>query len=166
MKVFKEDIEKIFREASMNKLEGIFLNEGLTSEQEAELEKLGWIVMNQGDYLDIQFEVTYEEETDKHDRYSINLQFTVGHDRKESYLVLGDNLGNGFNSHVDISLDNLELLESFDNVMTRLLNADQSKVHLPISRALHLARKYPECYEGIRKEGITKLESWLKAEAA
>lgn len=149
----------------MNKLEGIFLNEGLTSEQEAELEKLGWFVMNQGDYLDIQFEVTYEEETEEHDRFSMNLQFTVGHDRKDSYLVLGDNLGDGFNSHVDINLDNLNLLESFDNVMTKLQSADQSMVHLPMSKALHLARTYPECYEDIRKEGITTLENWLKDEA-
>ena len=148
----------------MNTIQRIYLNEGITKEQESELGKIGWFVMNEGEYLDIQFETTYLKKDN--DRLSMNVQFTADLERKACYLTLGNNQGDGFNSLVDINLKNLDLLASLDQVIGKLLNADQEQVHLPVSKALQLIRQNPKSYEAIRTDGVMKLESWLKAEQA
>lgn len=146
----------------MNKLQSIFSNEGLTKEQESELGKLGWHIINDGAYLDIQYEETYLEESTNNYRHSMNVQFTVDYENKGYYLVLGNNEGSGFNSFADINLENTNILESFDEMLNKFINDSQNKSRLSGLDSLSLIKKHPEHIESIRTGAIADLEKWLK----
>lgn len=148
----------------MSKFQEILSGEGLTKDQDAELVNLGWFVVNDGEYLDIQFEVMLLDESSAHCRLSMNVQFTIHHNDKSIFLIFGNNEGDGFNSFVDMSLSDLNLLSSFDKTFDELQKSNKANRHIRTSKALHLIKLYPESFEYIRKVAITELEKWLKVD--
>jgi hypothetical protein len=67
------------------RVDEMFESKSITSNQEEELKKLNWLVMENNDYTDIEFDVTYLEETDQ--SRDMPRLFRAGKDSENSIAV-------------------------------------------------------------------------------
>lgn len=66
----------------------------------------GWHIRNDsGDYLDWETEKTYAQETDDHDRLSLNLIVKFDRQDGDTWFEFGENRGSGFNDYISGSFD-------------------------------------------------------------
>lgn len=107
--------------AAQVSLSSILKTGSLSEEQIKEINATGWhIWQNSSSYTDIELEVTYQtEEENGDDRYSLNLHLTLNWDESNMYMVLGTNLGDGFNDLHHVSDDGLP----FDEQLERCIDA-------------------------------------------
>ena len=88
----------------MSALSSVFDSKSIPQSLMDELRSMGFSCYNQdGNYIDLQFDVTYLEETRKHDRYSLNIEVSFHLEDNHVSVSLGTNLGDGFNSEYEIA---------------------------------------------------------------
>ena len=151
----------------MNKLERIFSNQELEKSELEAIEKLNWwVTQDTEDYLDIQFDKTYQAETDVSDLYTFDLFFTIDRQNRVFWMGFYQNLGDGPEALLDDFVkDDLNMLESFDQAVSKLMSVDESEANEDQRKAKRIIKAYPSSFQAIREQGIKVLEDLLKSEA-
>ncbi|MCU7556087.1 hypothetical protein OCL06_15960 [Alteromonas sp. ASW11-19] len=140
--------------AGQSVLSAIFHAGEVSDVQRAQLHKLGWIEwQDSGDYSDFELEASFGEAQD--DRYhSLNVHLTFNWQHSQMYLVIGTNLGDGFNGYHQIYHDGLPLDEQLERSMDTLR---ESTTDDPVITVID---QHPHAWASI-KEGVGRLSSML-----
>lgn len=137
-------------------LSTVLENQCLTDEQVEQIARLKWHVwQNNSDYTDLEFEIVYEEKKGSEEDKSINLHFTFNWQERYAYMMLGTNLGDGFNECHQVKLRLFSLTAALDSFISGLLATKNDDAFLS------LINDHPDAWNGIR-EGAGKLSEWLR----
>lgn len=101
------DTEKSPAKTAETRLDRLLNGGDLSEEDIARIDRQdGWHIRNDsGEYLDWEVEKTYAQETDEHDRLSLNLVVTFNREDGGTWFEFGENRGSGFNDYISGSFD-------------------------------------------------------------
>ena len=136
---------------------GDIFKDALTPEIENLFKDSGWHIYQSNEYYtDFEVDCTYKENDEDNiwDRYSFNLHLTINWEDREFYMVLGTNMGSGFNECVEISNDGSAFNSQINNKLSSINEGDVEYDYKI------LVTKHPLAWSGII-EGATKLSKAL-----
>lgn len=149
--------------AKQSLLNAIIHNGELSQVHVKAIEKAGWQLWQQcNEYSDLELDVTYQtQEENNIERYSLNIHLTIRWEDKSVYMLLGTNLGDGFNSHHQVNYDNRPLEDALESYLEQLFNAFEMGAEE--DEYLALVTKYPDAWKKIT-DGVAKLTECLGIE--
>jgi hypothetical protein len=126
----------------------------------------GWNALVGGDgfHLDCEFQVNIDENECKLSKDCMKIRYSLHCSGSRSYLTLGYDSDDGkqFIKLICVRIAGLDLLDSFDRAVKKLMDADPINLYLPVSAGVEFIKMHPKAFELIRSGGVTKLERMLK----
>jgi hypothetical protein len=108
----------------------------------------GEVGQSNADYTDFEFDVTYQSEELGQDRCSLNLHVIFDWQKKHVYMILGTNLGRGFNEHHEVAQGGQPSELALEDYIAGLSNA--AKIGTEEDEYLFLITKHPDSQEAIK----------------
>lgn len=134
----------------------------MTTAQKAWLFARGWFEQNDdGEYLDLEVEIPYEEEDRQNYRQSFNIKLTFDFISECLHLAIGDNLGDGFNEYINWIIDSERTGLDRQEIMNQIL-ALQSPSRRESERAFATNFiEYDDVSVCVLAE-VTAIQAWLR----
>lgn len=126
----------------------------------------GWYAVVGGDsfHLNCEFKVKIDDNECKLSKDCMKIRYSLHCSGSRSYLTLGYDSDDGkqFIPLVCVRIAGLDLIDSFDRAVNKLLDADPTDLFLPVSAGVEFIKMHPTVFELIRLDGVKKLEQMLK----